>query len=78
MRLWLDDVRPAPDGWVWVKTARDAIALLAAVGVAEISLDHDLGNEVFPQRCRARAYGARNRVHRATGRSGARHAARDR
>lgn len=45
-RLWLDDERPAPAGWVHVRTASTAIELLAAGGVTEVSLDHDLG----PQR----------------------------
>jgi hypothetical protein len=44
MRLWLDDRRPPPDeSWVWVKTADEAIQLLALGNVAEASLDHDLG-----------------------------------
>jgi hypothetical protein len=46
MRVWLDDVREAPSGWTWVKTSADAIALLAGGDVAEISLDHDLGDDV--------------------------------
>ncbi|MGE0709428.1 MAG: cyclic-phosphate processing receiver domain-containing protein [Planctomycetota bacterium] len=41
-KLWLDDLRPAPAGWVWVKSAWDAIDALRAGGVVEISLDHDL------------------------------------
>ncbi|MGO9837683.1 MAG: YpsA SLOG family protein [Polyangiaceae bacterium] len=45
IRVWLDDVRPAPAGWTHAKTARETIALLAAGGVVEISLDHDLGDE---------------------------------
>lgn len=44
MKLWLDDVRPAPEGWTWVKTAWDAIALLEKGGVEAVSLDHDLGD----------------------------------
>lgn len=24
MRLWLDDLRPAPDGYIWIKSVRDA------------------------------------------------------
>ena len=24
VNLWLDDVRPAPEGWLWVKTAQEA------------------------------------------------------
>jgi hypothetical protein len=37
MRLWLDDI-----GWHWVKTADEAIAVLAAGNVEHASLDHDL------------------------------------
>lgn len=47
-RLWLDDVRPAPDGWEWVKTADEAIERLKAGGVVEVSLDHDLGSDFGP------------------------------
>jgi hypothetical protein len=43
VKIWLDDERPAPAGWVHVKTAPEAIVMLAAGGVAEVSLDHDLG-----------------------------------
>lgn len=42
-KLWLDDERPAPAGWVHVKTAQAAIDLIASGGIAEVSLDHDLG-----------------------------------
>ena len=42
MRLWLDDVRPAPKGWVWVKTVDDTIRRIELGGVTEVSLDHDL------------------------------------
>lgn len=45
IRLWLDDLRPAPAGWVWVKTVAAAQALLRRGEVAEVSLDHDLGEE---------------------------------
>lgn len=43
MKLWLDDVRPAPEGWRWVKTAGEALTLLLRGGVKIASLDHDLG-----------------------------------
>lgn len=45
MRVWLDDVRvmPAQTFTVHVKTAAEAIALLATGRVEAISLDHDLG-----------------------------------
>ena len=41
--LWLDDLRPAPEGWTHVYTAPAAIAVLSTGAVQEISLDHDLG-----------------------------------
>ena len=44
MRIFLDDQRPAPEGWTLVCTAREVIALLEAGGVTHISLDHDLGD----------------------------------
>ena len=43
MKLFLDDVRPTPDGWARAYTAPEAIAFLAMGQVTEISLDHDLG-----------------------------------
>lgn len=43
MRLYLDDERPTPDGWMRAFTAAEAISLLEAGAVEEISLDHDLG-----------------------------------
>lgn len=44
MRLWVDDERPAPKGWHHARTAEEAIFLLDAEKIAEISLDHDLGD----------------------------------
>ena len=43
MRVWLDDLRDAPPGWVRVRTPQQAIGLLETGEVTEISLDHDLG-----------------------------------
>ena len=43
MYLWLDDVRPAPPGWVWARTADEAARALATGRVQVASLDHDLG-----------------------------------
>jgi hypothetical protein len=45
MRLWLDDIRPASEGWTWVKTAQEAIDFLKTGEVTEASLDHDLGED---------------------------------
>jgi len=46
MNVWLDDERPMPSDYdVHVKTAEEAINLLAAGNVDIISLDHDLGQQ---------------------------------
>jgi hypothetical protein len=58
MKIWVDDIRTAPDGWVWCKTSRSAIDMLTALEVATrlgsiteygkptlMSLDHDLGGD---------------------------------
>lgn len=43
LKVYLDDVRPCPDGWVLVTTPEAAIELLGKGTVEEISLDYDLG-----------------------------------
>lgn len=43
MKVWLDDLRDAPPGWVRVTTPEAAIELLRTGEITEISLDHDLG-----------------------------------
>jgi len=43
MDIWLDDIRPAPEGWTWVTTAREVIDLLKTGEVEAVSLDNDLG-----------------------------------
>lgn len=50
MKLWIDDVRPAPDGWTLAQTSKDAIlAICTALDnddhEFEISFDHDLGGD---------------------------------
>lgn len=42
-KLWLDDVRPAPDGWMWAKTVAEAQDILKMGCINTCSLDHDLG-----------------------------------
>lgn len=49
MKLWHDDVRPAPEGWVWVKNNDDAKIILASNAVTHISLDHDLGADMYEE-----------------------------
>lgn len=48
MKLWLDDVRPAPNGWVHVENYEQAVDLLVlhqdgGITIEVASLDHDLG-----------------------------------
>ena len=43
MKLYLDDERPCPEGWVLATTASEAISRLDEGGVTHLSLDHDLG-----------------------------------
>lgn len=45
VRVFLDDEREPPAGWVLVGWPDETIALLAEGKVAEISLDHDLGDD---------------------------------
>ena len=45
MRVYLDDERVTPDGWIRVYWPEEAIALLESGQVEEISLDHDLGDD---------------------------------
>lgn len=51
MKLWVDDVRPAPDGYRWFKSvnqAKEAIEALEAftrlIDVEVIDIDHDAGD----------------------------------
>lgn len=50
MKLWLDDIRPAPRGWKHVKTVPEAIRFFKSHKheITEISLDHDLGEDTPP------------------------------
>jgi hypothetical protein len=44
VKLWVDDQRPAPGGWVHAWTYGDAVHCIEQYGadLAEVSLDHDL------------------------------------
>ncbi len=42
MKVYLDDERPTPSGWISVRWPDEAIALLETGMVTDISLDHDL------------------------------------
>ncbi|RKY28745.1 MAG: hypothetical protein DRP83_00185 [Planctomycetota bacterium] len=47
MKLWVDDVRPAPKGWIWAKSYKQAMRLMEENDwdFDVISLDYDLGEE---------------------------------
>jgi hypothetical protein len=45
MKVYLDDERETPDGWVRVYWPEEAIELLKTNSVTELSLDHDLGDD---------------------------------
>jgi hypothetical protein len=61
IRLWLDDNRSAPEGWVWARNVRDAAERLMVGNVDELSLDFDLDNPDCPTcqfRCGLRDHGS--------------------
>jgi len=45
MKIFLDDEREAPEGWLRVRWPEDVIKILMREKVEEISLDHDLGDD---------------------------------
>lgn len=46
MKLWIDDVRPAPEGYVWHRTVNSAITYIRCFesDIELISMDHDAGD----------------------------------
>ena len=58
MKLWVDDVRPAPDGYFWCKSTNQAIRIIYTYGsridwdnnivdeIELIDIDHDAGEYV--------------------------------
>ena len=45
MKVWLDDIRPAPRGWRRARRPDEVIRFLKTGKVTELSLDHDLGGD---------------------------------
>lgn len=45
LKVYLDDERIAPEGWVQVRWPDEAIKLLQTGSVSHLSLDHDLGDD---------------------------------
>lgn len=49
IKIWLDDVRPAPKDYEWVHSVNEAKALIEYsehnnIIVSELNLDHDMGD----------------------------------
>jgi hypothetical protein len=46
-KLWIDDIRPAPNGYIWIKSVNDFIDYLVENGINDIivfDFDHDAGD----------------------------------
>lgn len=46
IKIYVDDLRPTPNGWVGIRTVTEAIRLLCTQEVEAISLDHDIMHTV--------------------------------
>lgn len=51
MKIWVDDIRPAPDGYYWAQSANDAKAAIILserynTAIELLDLDHDAGDFV--------------------------------
>ena len=46
MKIWIDDIRPAPFGYLHLKTVNEAIKFMeqSFKDIEEINLDHDAGD----------------------------------
>lgn len=49
MKLWIDDVRPAPEGYVWFKSTNETIRYIKVAlrwdkRIELIDIDHDAGD----------------------------------
>ena len=47
LKLYVDDVRPAPDGWELAKDYAQAVARLGGCDFTHVSLDHDLAPQHY-------------------------------
>lgn len=49
MKIWLDDIRPAPNGYIHCHSVNEAIELIKTVKepIEQLDLDHDLGDYAF-------------------------------
>lgn len=46
MKLYIDDLRPCPEGWTLARTVTEAIRILATQDVTEVSIDHDISHAI--------------------------------
>lgn len=46
MKVWVDDIRIAPDGYIWCKSTNEALCLIVdnINDIEVIHLDHDMGD----------------------------------
>lgn len=51
MNVWLDDIRPAPEGWYRTKHINEIKDMLVKGEVDNLSLDNDLGFSDICSRC---------------------------
>lgn len=49
LKLWVDDVREAPDGYIWIKSVNEAKRIIETNSFDSIiiDLDHDAGDYVY-------------------------------
>lgn len=43
-KIWLDDIRKAPEGYYHCKSVNEAIKIMQTNTISELHLDHDLGD----------------------------------
>lgn len=62
MKIWVDDVRPSPNGYVWCKSVYAAINLIEGCNeyIDVIDIDHDAGDFCFFGRSVCLLYGGCN------------------
>lgn len=48
LKLWVDDLIEAPEGWSWAKSNTEAIRILdnPNIHVTELALDHDIMHQI--------------------------------
>ena len=44
VKIWVDDVRQAPDGYVWCRSVNETIAVMKRNPVDVLDMDHDAGD----------------------------------